>query len=79
MGGVNDDYLAETMVNSFQNAGGLSLATFIPHVTRIARLMDLRFTSHSSVRENLVYVKSPKTNKGSFSAPNPNDADNIYP
>lgn len=59
VGGVNDDYLPEAasaaaaeMVNGCTGA----LAThsvFVPHVTRIARLMDLRFTTHSPVRRTV--------------------------
>lgn len=58
VGGVTDDYLPESMMNG----GGCSStgsspsssvlhSVFVPHVTRIARLMDLRFTTHSPVSE----------------------------
>lgn len=55
VGGVNDDYLPEMSATGtgagLVNGSGAALhSVFIPHVTRIARLMDLRFTTHSPVR-----------------------------
>lgn len=41
----------------------MSSSIFIPHVRRIARLMDLRFTNHSPVRMNLHFCIRKFINK----------------
>lgn len=46
--GSQHDYCSADIVNGDQDL--LPVSKFIPHVTRIAQLMDFRYTSHSPVR-----------------------------
>lgn len=46
--GSQHDYCSSDIVNSSEH-DSLPLSKFIPHVTRIAQLMDFRYTSHSPV------------------------------
>lgn len=45
--GSQHDYCSADIVNGDQEV--LPLSKFIPHVTRIAQLMDFRYTTHSPV------------------------------
>lgn len=54
--GSHHDYCSSDIVNGGDNHElnnqTTPLSRFIPHVTRIAQLMDFRYTSHSPVRFN---------------------------
>lgn len=48
--GSQHDYCSADIVNGNEHQEILPLSKFIPHVTRIAQLMDFRYKSHSPVR-----------------------------
>lgn len=50
--GSQHDYCSSDIVNGHEN-DAQPMSKFIPHVTRIAQLMDFRYTSHSPV--SLIY------------------------
>lgn len=58
---VRSQYDWCTIPGGVVNGDASSMPVFVPHVTRIARLMDLRYTTHSPVRgRHLIQKKSLK-------------------
>lgn len=47
--GSQHDYFSTDIVDGNDSPDSLPVSKFIPHVTRIAQLMDLRYTNHSPV------------------------------
>ena len=57
--GSQHDYCSSDIVNGgneHHHQTPAPLSVFIPHVTRIARLMDFRYTTHSPVRVLIVHI-----------------------
>lgn len=44
---------------SVENLAALPSALYVPHVRRVARLMDMKYTSHSPVRLSVRFVMEP--------------------